>query len=72
MTEEQKEILNHLDLLDWDYIRHNFKRLESGKVKRQNFVRNSYLNPHNITRCLENDILLALFYRHQKVQEANQ
>ncbi|ELL4667506.1 hypothetical protein Q5V23_004415 [Vibrio fluvialis] len=67
---QQNAILNSLDSLDWDYIRHNFKRLESGNVKRQNFVRNSYLNKDNLTRCLENDILLALFYRNQKVQES--
>lgn len=60
------DIINNIPLLDWDYIRYQLKRLERDEIKRTAIVRTSYRNPDDLLLCVQNDIILALYYRQQK------
>ncbi|HBH7877308.1 TPA: hypothetical protein KDX61_000837 [Vibrio parahaemolyticus] len=60
------DIINNIHLLDWDYIRYQLKRLERDEIKRTAIVRTSYRNPDDLLLCMQNDIVLALYYRQQK------
>ncbi|MCY9879547.1 hypothetical protein OTK59_23680 [Vibrio natriegens] len=59
------DIINNLPNLDWDYIRYQLKRLERDEIKRTAIVRASY-RTDDLLLCMQNDIVLALYYRQQK------
>ncbi|MCA2487227.1 MULTISPECIES: hypothetical protein [Vibrio] len=60
------DIINNIPQLDGDYIRYQLKRLERDEIKRTAIVRTSYRNPDDLILCMQNDIILALYYRQQK------